>query len=70
MKANVRHSLVQAALVSGSTVMSKQASATPEQAEVLAAAWPGEGTTKLAALSQIIASGVMVEEADAAAVQA
>jgi len=45
--------------------MAKQASASPEQAEILEAAWPKEGTTKLASLAQVIASGLMVEEAEA-----
>ena len=45
--------------------MSKSASASTEQQEILAAAWPAEGTTKVAALAQVLASGLMVEEAEA-----
>lgn len=45
--------------------MAKSAAASPEQAEILAAAWPAEETTKLASLAQVLASGLMVEEAEA-----
>lgn len=67
MNAVTRHSLVKACLVSGFSVMEKQASVTPEQSEVLAHAWPAEneGLSKLATLSKVIATGVMIEEADA-----
>lgn len=61
----IRHNLTRAALRSGSAVMAKQASATPEQKEILDAAWPQEGTTKVASLAQVLASGLMVEEAEA-----
>lgn len=67
MNALTRSHLVKAALESSHAVLTKQASATPEQAEVLNGAWPSEETTKLAALSQIIATGLMVEEAQASA---
>lgn len=69
MNAITRHSLVSAAVASGLTVMEKSASASPEQAEVLQAAWPSDngGQTKLASLSQILATGLMVEEAEASA---
>ena len=62
-----RHSLVGAAVRSGFAVMEKSASATPEQREVMQAAWPSEdeGVTKIAQLSRIIAAGSLVEEADA-----
>ena len=65
MNAIIRHNLTKAALVAGSAVMSKSASASPEQSEILAAAWPAEDTTKLASLAQVLASGLMVEEAEA-----
>lgn len=65
MNAVIRHNLAKAALVAGSVVMVKQASATPEQAEILNAAWPSEDTTKVASLAQVLASGLMVEEAEA-----
>jgi hypothetical protein len=70
MNAITRHSLVSAAVASGLTVMEKSASASPEQAEVLQAAWPSDANgnlTKLAALSQILATGLLVEEAEASA---
>ena len=67
MNANLRHSLVQSTIIAGETVLSKSASATPEQAEVINAAWPqGEGISKTAALAQILGCGLMVEEAQAA----
>ena len=65
MNSITRHNITRAALVAGSAVMAKQASASPEQSEILAAAWPTDDTTKLAALSQVLASGLMVEEAEA-----
>jgi|688.fasta_scaffold2857054_1 hypothetical protein len=65
MNSIIRHNLTKATLVAGSAVMTKSASASPEQSEILAAAWPAEETTKLAALSQVLASGLMVEEAEA-----
>lgn len=66
MNAVTRHSLVKACLVSGFSVMEKSASVTPDQSEVLAHAWPseGEGLSKLATLSKVIATGVMIEEAE------
>jgi hypothetical protein len=65
MNAIIRHNLTKAALVAGSAVMAKSASASPEQSEILDAAWPAEETTKLASLAQVLASGLMVEEAEA-----
>lgn len=68
MNAATRHSLVRAALHSGLSVTEKSASASPAQQEVLNAVWPdGTETTKTAALARVIASGVMVEEAEEAA---
>ena len=67
MNAIARHSIVTAAVRSGFSVMEKSASATPEQAEILEAAWPkeDEGVTKLASLSRVLATGLLVEEAQA-----
>lgn len=65
MNAVTRSNLVKAAVHSGLTVIEKQASASPEQAQVLNEAWPSGETTKLAALSQALATGLMVEEAAA-----
>ncbi len=50
--------------------MEKAASASPEQNEILDTAWPNaerEPLTKLATLSRILATGLMVEEAAASA---
>ena len=68
MHPSIRHNLTKAALQAGSTVMAKQASASPEQTEILSAAWPTEETTKVASLAQVLASGLMVEEAEASIV--
>jgi len=65
MHPTIRHNLTKAALRSGTAVMAKQASASPEQNEILAVAWPTEDTTKIASLAQVLASGLMVEEAEA-----
>jgi hypothetical protein len=48
--------------------MEKSAAATPEQAEVLSAAWPdGSEQTKTASLAKMLAAGMLVEEAEASA---
>ena len=48
--------------------MDKSASASPEQAEVLNAAWPdGSEQTKMASLAKMLATGMLVEEAEASA---
>jgi hypothetical protein len=65
MNATTRSNLVKAAVHSGFSVLEKKASGSPEQAEVLEGAWPNGETTKLAALSQVLATGLMVEEAGA-----
>jgi len=66
MKAIARHSLVHASLTAGMAVMEKSASASPAQKQVLATVWPSEdeNITKKAKLSRVIASGILVEEAD------
>ena len=73
MDAFTKHSLVKAATVAGFQVLEKSASATPQQLEVLDTAWPDaerEELTKLGALSRILATGLMVEEAEQAEQQA
>jgi hypothetical protein len=59
--------LVGATLRSGFTVLEKSANAAPAQQDILQAAWPqeDENITKLASLSRILATGLMVEEAEA-----
>lgn len=65
MNAITRHSLTRATVTSGLNVMEKSASASPEQNEVLSAAWPdGSEQTKTAALAKMLASGMLVEEAN------
>jgi len=64
MNASTRHSLTHAAIISGNEVMEKSASASPTQQEVLNAAWPSEDSqSKVASLAQILATGLLVEEA-------
>lgn len=67
MNSTQRLQLVGAALRSGFAVQEKSASAAPAQREILETAWPqeGDGITKLASLSRILATGLMVEEAEA-----
>lgn len=68
MNAITRHSLTRAAVTSGFNVMEKSASATPAQAEILGNSWPdGSEQTKTASLAKILATGLMVEEAEASA---
>ncbi len=68
MNAITRHSLVKATVTAGLSVMEKSASSTPEQGEVLSAAWPdGSEQTKTAALAKMLATGMLVEEAEASA---
>ena len=68
MNAITRHSLIKATVAAGSSVMDKSASASPEQAEVLNAAWPdGSEQTKMASLAKMLATGMLVEEAEASA---
>jgi hypothetical protein len=52
--------------------MQKSASASAPQAEILGAGWPAadEQITKKARLSRIIATGMIVEEGEAALAQA
>lgn len=51
---------------SGFTVMEKAASAQDAQKELLEAGWPqrDEEITKLARLARVLATGMMVEEAE------
>jgi hypothetical protein len=65
MRDQTRHRLVAAALLSGGAVMSKSASASADQQEVLENVWPSadEGISKKATLARIIAAGAIVEEA-------
>ena len=67
MNSSQRLQLVGAALRSGFTVLEKTASAAPAQQELIEAGWPKheEGITKLASLARIIATGLMIEEAEA-----
>jgi hypothetical protein len=68
MNAITRHSLTKATVTAGLSVMEKSAAATPEQAEVLSAAWPdGSEQTKTASLAKMLAAGMLVEEAEASA---
>ena len=66
MKDYIRHAIIAGAVRSGLNVVEKSASATPEQAQVLAVAWPaeGEGITKKATLARVLATGSMVMEAE------
>jgi len=66
MNESQRLAIVGSTVRSGFSVMQKSASASPEQQEVLAAAWPTEesGMTKLATLASVLATGAMVEEAE------
>ena len=61
-----RISLTNAAVRSGFATMEKAASASPQQQEILAAAWPNpdEEISKSARLSRIIATGIMIDEAE------
>lgn len=67
MNESQRLQLVGATVRSGFAVFEKSASAAPAQQEVLSAGWPREeeGLTKLAHLSRILATGTLVEEAEA-----
>ena len=67
MNASQYLQLVGATVRSGAAVLEKSASAAPSQQEILAAGWPqeGEGITKKAELSRILATGLMVSEAEA-----
>lgn len=67
-----RMRLVGAAVRAGCGTMEKSASASPQQQEILAAAWPKpeEGLTKLASLSRMLATGLLIEEADASIAKA
>ena len=51
---------------SGFTVMEKSASAAPQQREILEAGWPQEGEqiSKSASLARMLATGMLVEEAE------
>lgn len=66
MNTSQRLSLVGSTILSGFATLEKGASASPQQREILEAAWPSEdeGITKLAHLSRILATGVMVEDAE------
>jgi len=72
MNDSTRLALVGAAVRAGFTVMQKSASASPQQNEILGAAWPqeDEGITKRAYLSRILATGLLVDEADQSLAQA
>lgn len=67
MNSAQRLSIVGASLRSSSVVLEKSAAAAPAQQEVIQAGWPQEGEqlTKLAALSRILATGLVIEEAEA-----
>jgi hypothetical protein len=67
MNSSHRLSLVGAALRAGSAVIEKSASAAPAQQEVIQAGWPQEGEpiTKVASLARVLATGLMIEEAEA-----
>lgn len=72
MNESQRLAIVGSTVRSGFSVMEKSASASPQQREVLEAAWPAEdsGMTKLAQLSSVLATGAMVEEAELSAANA
>lgn len=72
MNDSTRLSIVGAAVRSGFAVFEKSASAGEAQREILENAWPSpdEGITKLAHLSRVLASGLLVEEAEASLVEA
>lgn len=59
--------LVRSAFRAGIVTMEKAASASSAQQAVLGAGWPRpeEGLTKRAALSRILATGLLVEEGEA-----
>lgn len=67
MNDSTRLQLVGAALRSGSVVLEKSAYAGPAQQEVIQAGWPreGEDITKRASLARILATGLMIDEAEA-----
>ena len=68
MNAITRHSLTKATVTAGLSVMEKSASASQEQRDVLSAAWPdGSEQTKMASLAKMLATGMLVEEAEASA---
>lgn len=60
----LRAQLVASVVQAGNAVMSKSASATEDQAELLEAVWPSEeeGLSKKAALAKILAAGELVSE--------
>lgn len=66
MNDSQRLQLVGATVRSGFSVAEKSASAAPKQAEVLQAGWPSEdeGISKKAALARVLATGMVVEEAE------
>ena len=72
MNDSQRLQLVGATVRSGFAVMQKSASAAPAQKEILEAGWPGkdEEITKRARLSRMIATGMLVEEAEMSQAQA
>ncbi len=67
-----RLQLVGATVRSGFTTMEKAASSSPQQREILEAGWPRpeEGLTKLASLARMLATGMLIEEADQSIAQA
>ena len=64
--------LVGATVRSGFGTMEKSASASSTQQQLLAAGWPSpeEGLTKLATLSRMLGTGMMIEEAEASLAEA
>lgn len=72
MNSSTRQNLVGAVLRASHTVLAKSASADANQLDVLEAAWPRpeEPITKMASLSRVLATGLMVEEAEMELAQA
>lgn len=71
MNSSTRQHLVKAVVSASHTVLAKSASADVHQREVLEAAWPHpeEGLSKRASLARVLATGLMVEEAEQALAQ-
>ena len=72
MNDSQRLQLVGATVRSGFAVMEKSGSAAPQQQEILRAGWPSkdEQITKSARLARMLATGMLVEEAELSLAQA
>lgn len=58
--------LVKETVAASATTMEKAASGSPEQVEIIQAAFPSsdEGLTKLATLARVLATGLVINEAE------